>query len=97
MLAERESYQMPGMIGLRERLREELLGGAPRAEGIDLGAAAALPSRESLERSLRDVGAILQEKEFASIEEANAYLQEVLAKGGPPRRRPESALERPRR
>jgi tetratricopeptide (TPR) repeat protein len=56
--------------------------------------AAPLRDRRALERSLADVGRLLQEREFASIDEANAYLQELLADGGRiPRQRPTSPLE----
>ncbi len=36
------------------------------------------------ERSLIDAKALMQDKEFASLEEANAYLQTVVKEGGPP-------------
>ena len=36
------------------------------------------------ERALIDTRALLQAREFESLEEANAYLQEVLKEGGPP-------------
>lgn len=36
------------------------------------------------ERSMININALMRDKEFASIEEANAFLQEVLKEGGPP-------------
>ncbi|MFY1643479.1 tetratricopeptide repeat protein, partial [Methanoculleus bourgensis] len=36
------------------------------------------------ERSMININALMRDKEFASIEEANTFLQEVLKEGGPP-------------
>jgi tetratricopeptide (TPR) repeat protein len=40
--------------------------------------------RRANEKMLQNVGKLLQEREFGSAEEANAYLQELLASGGIP-------------
>lgn len=47
-----------------------------------------LPDRMAMraanERALLNIRALMQSKDFASIEEANAYMQEMLRAGGPP-------------
>lgn len=40
--------------------------------------------RAAAERSLIDVTALMKDKTFESIDEANAYLKKVLEDGGPP-------------
>jgi tetratricopeptide (TPR) repeat protein len=47
-----------------------------------------------MERTLADLETLLSQQPFGSIEEANAYLQELLAGGGPPARTPSTPLER---
>lgn len=42
-----------------------------------------MPDRRLLEQTLDSIGTLLQGREFASIEEANAFLQALLAEGGP--------------
>jgi tetratricopeptide (TPR) repeat protein len=39
------------------------------------------PDRRALEKSLSDIGRILSEHEFASIDEANAFMQNLMASG----------------
>lgn len=49
----------------------------------------------SMEKLLADVGRLLEEQGFETIEEANAFLDELLASGGPPpARKPETPLEK---
>jgi tetratricopeptide (TPR) repeat protein len=57
--------------------------------------AADLPSfdRRGMERASRDIGKLLEGRDFASVDEANAFLQEVLAEGGPPPAQALSPLE----
>jgi hypothetical protein len=43
----------------------------------------AVPDRRLMEQTLESIGALLQQHEFASIEEANAFLQSLLAEGKP--------------
>ncbi|HEY3232831.1 MAG TPA: hypothetical protein VGJ87_26605 [Roseiflexaceae bacterium] len=50
--------------------------------------------RRANEKMLQDVGKLLREKEFGSAEEANAYLQNLLASGGIPASSPQTPLER---
>ncbi|MBI4322380.1 MAG: hypothetical protein HY675_28135 [Chloroflexi bacterium] len=61
----------------------------------DFGDAPSLPAlRHRMERIMSDLRAMLSEREFGSIQEANAFVQEMLAKGGVPRRRAETPLEK---
>ena len=48
--------------------------------------------RRASEKMLQNIGKLLQEREFGSAEEANAYLQDLLASGGIPDTVPTSAL-----
>ncbi|MFY9194413.1 MAG: tetratricopeptide repeat protein [Methanoculleus sp.] len=50
--------------------------------------------RVAMERSLIDTRALVQNKNFESLEEANAYLQEVLKEGGPPPAPADTPLKR---
>ncbi len=52
-----------------------------------------LPPRISAERSMREITQLLEEQEFADIEEANRFLAHALA-AGLPRREPETPSER---
>jgi len=79
--------------------RRQILEGTVDQPWEDVGAEAGLgPSaaatRRAMERDLADLGALLSEREFGSIEEANAFVQEMLAKGGVPRRSTETALQK---
>lgn len=51
------------------------------------------PDRRSMEQQMDTLGRLLAEQDFSSIEEANAFLQQVIAGGALPARRPQSALE----
>lgn len=46
-----------------------------------------------MEKVMSDIGRLLSEREFASVEEANAFLQKTLASGGPPPSLPHTPLE----
>ena len=52
-----------------------------------------LPDRRLLEQQMTAITRLLAEREFASLEEANAYLQETLASGGLPVVAPTTPLE----
>ncbi len=52
-----------------------------------------VPKRRALERVMTDLTRLLEEQHFASLEEANASLQQTLAEGGPPSRPPRTPLE----
>lgn len=54
---------------------------------------ASLPDWRAMEKHFSDVGRILSEREFASAEEANTYLQERLASGQPLSAPPRTPLE----
>lgn len=51
------------------------------------------PDRRALEKSLTDIGRILNEHEFESIDEANAFIQNMLASGKPLASQPRTPLE----
>ena len=50
--------------------------------------------RRASEKMLQNIGKLLQEREFGSTQEANAYLQDLLASGGIPETEPANVLER---
>src|SRR5688500_10295670 len=52
-----------------------------------------LPDRRALERNVADMTQALAGQEFRSPEEIDVYLQELLARGPLPRRRPTSTVE----
>lgn len=54
---------------------------------------AGLPDRRAMERSLADIGRLLEERDFDSVDEANAYLEEMMASGGLPSVSPRTPLE----
>jgi tetratricopeptide (TPR) repeat protein len=65
----------------------------PATEGV-AKPTSVLASRYAMERTLADVGAALAGRDFASLEEANAFLKEINSRGGPPRRTPSTPLEK---
>jgi tetratricopeptide (TPR) repeat protein len=52
-----------------------------------------LPDRRALEKTLADLGRLLNEREFGSVEEANAFLQQLMAAGSPLPSQPRTPLE----
>lgn len=58
------------------------------------GGPVALPDRRLLERDLRGVQKLLEEKQFGSMEEVDAYLRELTTGGKLPEWSPQTALER---
>jgi hypothetical protein len=50
--------------------------------------------RRASEKMMQNIGKLLQEREFGSIDEMNAYLQELTASGGIPEPAATSPLER---
>jgi tetratricopeptide (TPR) repeat protein len=52
-----------------------------------------MPDRRLMEQQMAAIGRLLEGHEFASAEEANAYLQDVLSKGGLPPAAPTTPLE----
>ncbi len=65
-------------------------GGQRRASGPT---EPALPDRRLMEQQMVAITRLLAEREFASIEEANAYLQEALVEGTLPTPAPATPLE----
>ena len=94
MLAETLTPDIEAQIRSRKKFEGELFA---VEEGQEIPEVAVGPSvqstRRSMERSFADVGAILAEHEFSSLEEANTFLQELLAGGGIPRRTSETPIE----
>lgn len=52
-----------------------------------------LPDRRLMEQQMAQIGRLLQSHDFASIEEANAFIQEMLATGGLPDNVPQTPLD----
>jgi len=52
-----------------------------------------MPDRRAMEKIMADISRLLSEHEFESVEEADAFLQQMLASGGPPSRAPRTPLE----
>jgi len=51
------------------------------------------PDRRAMEKTLADIGRLLSEREFESIDEVNAYIEEVLASGEIPPSPAQTPLE----
>lgn len=55
---------------------------------------APMPDRRGMEKTLADIGRLLEEQGFESIDDANAFLQQLMASGQPfPAAAPETPLE----
>lgn len=80
MLADHVTPETEAPVADRQELVSRLRADFPGAIKPALEAPPSLPSRRSMERTLADVGALLSEKEFASIDEANAYLKDATAR-----------------
>ncbi len=52
-----------------------------------------MPDRRALEKTMADIGRLLSEREFASIDEANAFLHDLMASGQPIAAPPSTPLE----
>jgi len=71
--------------------RKKTGGSRPSA---DAGSPApGLPDRRLMEQQMAQIGRLLHSHDFASIEEANAFLQEMLATGGLPEAVPQTPLD----
>ncbi|HZO26676.1 MAG TPA: hypothetical protein VFH48_11885 [Chloroflexota bacterium] len=100
LLAESLTPAMQAEIRERQRLERELFSGGPGLFAVGPGevetaAPGGFPfaGRFSLERAMADIGALLSEHEPASIDDANALIQGLLAQGGLPRRAATTPLE----
>lgn len=58
--------------------------GGSRSPADAAALAPGLPDRRLMEQQMAQIGRLLQSRDFASMEEANAFIQEVLATGGIP-------------
>jgi hypothetical protein len=85
MLSEAITPDVLGNIRQRKEVEPSLLG-------IQHEIAPPTSLRRSMEQTMADLGALLSQHEFDSVEDANAFLQKTLAKGGPPTRRAETPL-----
>jgi tetratricopeptide (TPR) repeat protein len=65
----------------------------PRSEASAAHHDAPIIDRRAMEKIFADVSKILNEQEFESIDEANAFLQQMLASGQPIAAAPETPLE----
>ncbi|MBX6771619.1 MAG: hypothetical protein IRY83_07825 [Chloroflexi bacterium] len=66
---------------------------SPRGRETASSPSPSLPDRRLTERMLARIGRLLESQEFESVEEANAYLQQVMAAGEPPAVEPTTPLE----
>ncbi|MHB8674778.1 MAG: hypothetical protein ACYDAK_14010 [Candidatus Limnocylindrales bacterium] len=96
MLAEDMTPAMEAVIPGRKRMEAEIFHPAEGTPSILERESMPSPVslRSAMERTMADIGAVLSEHDFGSIEEANAFLQEMLAKGGIPRQVAETPLEK---
>ncbi len=67
--------------------------GGPRPPTAATARTPGLPDRRLMEQQMAQIGRLLQSHDFASIEEANAFLQEMLATGGLPQTVPQRPLD----
>jgi hypothetical protein len=69
---------------------------APTISGASDAPPSFLSARQAAEKAMADVRRLLEEKDFSSIEEANEFLQDLLASGGGrlPAAAPRTELER---
>lgn len=65
-----------------------------KSEGRRTGSVPELPDRRAAEKVVAGIGRLLREREFGSVEEANAFLQQVVAGGEVPEAAGRTALER---
>ena len=66
----------------RTARQAEAEGGSPQAF-----------DRRSMDKTMADIGRLLNEQEFESIDEANAFMEVMMASGGPPAFTPTTPLE----
>ncbi|MBI2954859.1 MAG: hypothetical protein HYY30_11135 [Chloroflexi bacterium] len=95
MLAERMTPEMGDLIQRRRGLDKKMGLTEPQAAPeIDVETIARL--RAVMEREMADIRKAIEEQEFSSIDEVNAFLEQELAAGGPVHREPETPLEQAR-
>jgi tetratricopeptide (TPR) repeat protein len=71
------------------RKRKQQTSSQPSAQPESM----AFPDRRAMERAMADIGRLLEEQEFDSIDEANAFLAEMMASGGIPSAAPRTRSE----
>lgn len=94
MLAETVTPAMRAELRARKRVLDALIGSVGDAPSAIESAPPPRDRRVAMERTMADIGALLSEQEFESIDEANAFLQTVMAGGGVPRRMAETPMQR---
>ncbi len=67
--------------------------GGPRPPLAAAAPTPGLPDRRLMEQQMAQIGRLLQSHDFASIEEANAFIQQMLATGGIPDAVPDTPLD----
>jgi tetratricopeptide (TPR) repeat protein len=93
ILAEAMTPAMKAEIRRRQQLEREMLSVVSGADDGPEPVDSPLSGRSMLERAMADVGALLAERAPATIDEANALLQELLTHGDLPHRRATTPLE----
>lgn len=94
MLASAVTPEIQLHIRERERLEQRLLHlGVDDADEPEFPPFPPTPP-PGLEQAIAELGALLDEQGITSVEEASAFLQNVLGQGGPLDRGPETPLER---
>lgn len=93
MLAEAVMPEMMDVIRRRKKLEGELVGLGSESRVGEERAVSTLDMRRAMGRMFADIGAMVSEREFESNDDVNAFLRELMAKGGVPRRQPRTPLE----
>ena len=81
-------------VRYQKKMETELFESMDRDFELAPEAPSSLSMRYAMERTLADVGAALPKKEFASIDEANAFLRDLMTQGDLPHRESETPLEK---
>jgi tetratricopeptide (TPR) repeat protein len=93
-LAEAVTPDMLADFRERKRLETELLQAFEPDQPDEAEPSTHGSMRATMERTLSDLRALFEERQFNSIEEANTALQEMLSTGSLPRRASETPLQR---
>lgn len=94
-LAENVGPDLRAVIEDRARFGDLFgLGGAEESEANLIDAAALSTQRRVMERAMADIAALAEQQQFASADDLNAFIQDLLAGGGVPHREAESPLDK---